>query len=258
MLTLSGLFILFLALPLFNIALNTTPSEFWRQIQDPVILDAVRVSFITSTVASIFGLIFGVPLAYVLARKNFPGKIFIDTLIDLPMVLPPSVAGLALWLILGPRTLVGSWLGAQGFQVLFTWRAIIVAQFFVASPFIVRSARAAIESVDVNLEKAARSLGAGRFYALRTVVLPMASGGIVAGWIMMWARAIGEFGATLMVSSNVPGMFPQVLGTYTLPTAIYLLFLWTISGAVACAIILLIIAFLFSILSKRLLIKRRK
>jgi molybdate transport system permease protein len=258
MAVLGSLFLVAILFPLLQACFWTTIEAFLREIADPEVLDAVRVSLITSTIASFLGLAFGVPLAYTLARKRFPGKFIVDTLVDLPMVLPPTVAGLALILSFGPQTPIGSWLEARGLDLIFTWRGIIAAQFFVSSPLLVRAARAAIESVDPNIEKAARTLGASGLYVFRTITFPLAARGIAAGWILMWARAVGEFGATLMVSSNVPGRFPTMPGTFTLPTTIYLRFLkeWPPHEAISVAIILLLMATAFSLLSKRIFVPK--
>ena len=218
--------------------------------QDEVLLDALRVSLITSGVSSMICICLGLPLAYLLARYDFPGRRILKTLVELPMVLPPVVAGISLILLLGPNTPLGSFLRQAGWELVFTWRGIILAQTFVASPFFIRSAIASFEEVPVDLELAARSLGASPFKVFRSVTLPLSTRGLAAGWAMMWARAMGEFGATIMVSSNVPGQ------SYTLTTAIYWKF-WAggIYPSIAAAILLLAVSSVV-LLVVRLLIER--
>lgn len=218
--------------------------------QNEVLLSALRVSLITSGASSVICICLGTPLAYVLARYDFPGRRILKTLVELPMVLPPVVAGISLILLLGPNTPLGSLLRQVGWELVFTWRGIILAQTFVASPFFVRSAIASFEEVPVSLELAARSLGASPFKVFRSVTLPLSARGLVAGWAMMWARAMGEFGATMMVSSNVPGQ------SYTLTTAIYWRF-WAggVYQSIAAALVLLAVAFLV-LFTVRLLAER--
>nr|HDO80618.1 molybdate ABC transporter permease subunit [Candidatus Bathyarchaeota archaeon] len=206
--------------------------------QDEVIVSAIRVSLVTTAISSAIGVCFGLPLAYVMARYNFPGKETLKTLIELPMVLPPTVAGISLILFLGPNTPLGSILARNGWDIIFTWRGIILAQTFVSFPFFARTAIASFEAVPESMELTARSLGASPFRAFYSVTLPMSARGLVAGWAMMWARAMGEFGATIMVSSNIPGQ------SYTLATAIYWKF-WAggIYQSIAAAVVLLMVAF---------------
>jgi len=225
---------------------NPMPAAF----QDEVLLDALRVSLITSGASSIICMCFGLPLAYVLARCDFPGRHMFKTPVELPMVLPPVVAGISLILLLGPNTPLGSFLEQVGWELVFTWRGIILAQTFVASPFFIRSAIMSFEEVPVSLELAARTLGASPLKVFRSVTLPLSARGLVAGWAMMWARAMGEFGATIMVSSNVPGQ------SYTLTTAIYWKF-WAggVYPSIAAAIMLLAVSFAV-LLTVRFLVER--
>jgi molybdate transport system permease protein len=221
-------------------------------LQDDVIVSAIKVSLITSAVSSIVCVSFGMPLAYILARYNFWGRKILDTAVDLPMVLPPTVAGLALILFLGPNTPIGSFLSNNGIDIIFTWKAIILAQIFVSAPFFIRSAATSFSAVPRNLELAATNLGASPIRNFTTITLPLSARGVFAGWAMMWARAMGEFGATLMVSNNVAGQ------SYTLSTVIYFeyglpngLFL-----SLTAAVILLIIAFSVLITARILMGKR--
>jgi molybdate transport system permease protein len=159
---------------------------------------------------------FGVALAWLLARRDWPGKTFVETFVSLPLVLPPVVTGLVLLELFGKRGPLGHWLHAQlGLDVVFTWKAVVLALGVMALPLLVRAARTAIEEVNPALEQIARTLGAGEWRVLFTVTLPLARRGIFAGVLLAFARALGEFGATIMVAGNIPGR------TTTLPVAIY-------------------------------------
>jgi len=173
---------------------------------------AVRLSLQVTAVATLFLFIIGVALAYLLARRRVRGQILIETLINLPLILPPSVIGYYLLLTLGRNGPLFEWLQLN---LVFTWKAAVIASTVVGLPLMVQTARSAISSVDPELEQAARTLGSSEFEVLWRVTLPLARRGIVAGLILGSARALGEFGATLMVAGNIPGK------TQTLPLAIY-------------------------------------
>ncbi len=159
---------------------------------------------------------FGVALAWLLARRDWPGKTFVETFVSLPLVLPPVVTGLVLLELFGKRGPLGHWLHAQlGLDVVFTWKAVVLALGVMALPLLVRAARTAIEEVNPALEQIARTLGASEWRVFFTVTLPLARRGIFAGVLLAFARALGEFGATIMVAGNIPGR------TTTLPVAIY-------------------------------------
>lgn len=177
--------------------------------------EALRLTLMTSGIALGLIVLFGTPLAYVLARRQIRGLRLIETLIDLPMVLPPAVAGLALLMAFGRNGLVGSYLNELGITLGFTTAAVILAQVFVSAPFYVRSARAGFIRVNVTLEEAASVLGASPLAVFRTVTFPLARAGLGAGAVLAWARAVGEFGATLIFAGNFPGV------TQTMPLAIY-------------------------------------
>lgn len=174
-------------------------------------LSPYLLSLQVTVVATGVLLVVGLSLAIGLARARFPGEIIVSTLLNLPLVLPPSVVGFYLLLALGR----GSWLRAWGIDILFTWQAAAIAAAIVALPLMVESSRAAIAAVPPELEAAARTLGSSELEVLRRVTLPLAQSGILAGFILAVARALGEFGATLMVAANIPGR------TQTLPLAIY-------------------------------------
>ena len=181
-----------------------------------IVLDALVLSLVTTACSLVLVVLIGLPLALVLARRRFRGSWLLETIVDLPIVLPPSVAGLALLLVLGRRGLLGEPLDlAFGISIPFTTIAVIIAQVFVAAPFFVRSARSGIATVNRDLEDAARVDGARERDVLRWVTLPMASTALAAGLAMAWARALGEFGATIMFAGNVTGR------TQTLPLLVY-------------------------------------
>lgn len=181
-------------------------AEIWA----PVIL-SIKVAL----AVVVFTALVGLPLSRVMSRRHFIGRDILESIITLPLVLPPSVTGYALLILVGKNGFLGAWLMKMGVPVVFTWRAIILAAMVVAFPLFYRSARAAIESVNPNFEQAARTLGAGEIRVFFTVTLPLASRGVLAGLVLCFARALGEFGATLMVAGNIPGK------TQTIPTAIY-------------------------------------
>ena len=176
---------------------------------------ALGLSLATSAVSSGAIVLFGTPLAFALARRRFAGARAVDLLIDLPIVLPPSVAGIALLLAFGRFGLVGAWLNGAGVTVGFTTVAVVLAQTFVAAPFYVRAAAGAFRRIDRDLEEAAADLGATPWRTLRVVTLPLALPSLLAGAVLAWARALGEFGATIMFAGNFPGV------TQTMPLAIY-------------------------------------
>jgi molybdate transport system permease protein len=182
----------------------------------PESLSALQLSLQVATVATAVTAAVGVPLAYVLARRRFWGRAAVDVLVTLPLVLPPTVTGYYLIVLLGRRGVLGRPLfELTGWTVAFTWHAAVIASTVVAMPLLVRTARAAIESVDRNLERAAYTLGRSEWRTALEVTLPLARNGILAGLVLAFARALGEFGATLMLAGNIPGK------TTTAPLAIY-------------------------------------
>jgi molybdate transport system permease protein len=183
---------------------------------DNALLFSMKLSVQVASVATMFVVIVGLSAAYLLARKNFPGKELLDILLTLPLVLPPTVIGYYLIVLFGRNGLLGHYLYAwTGWSVMFTWYAAVLASFVVALPLLVKTARAAIESVDENLIRASFTLGHSEYWTALKVILPLARKGIIAGTILSFARAMGEFGATLMLAGNLPGI------TSTMPLAIY-------------------------------------
>jgi len=194
------------------------PADDSRRIRlvTPETVDALALSVRVAVLATLVNGLVGIPLAYALARRRFRGKALVDLAVTLPLVLPPTVTGYYLIVLLGRR----GWLGAPvyaatGWTIAFTWYAAVVAATVMALPLLVRTARAAIESVDRDLEKAAYTLGRSEWRTTLEVTLPLARNGILAGLVLAFARALGEFGATLMLAGNIPGV------TTTVPLAIY-------------------------------------
>lgn len=182
----------------------------------PLELEALGLSLKVSFWAVLVSLPFGVAVAWLLARRDFPGKLLLDGLVHLPLVVPPVVVGYLLLVTLGRRGPVGAWLyDSFGITLIFTWRGAAVAAAVMAFPLMVRAIRLGIEAVDRRLETAARTLGAGRGRVFTTVTLPLALPGILSGVVLAFARCLGEFGATITFVSNIPGE------TRTLPVAIY-------------------------------------
>lgn len=205
----------FLALPLAAVFLRVSPVELFAQLGNPAAVDALLVSLKTSALASGLVLAVGTPAAYLLATRRFRGRAAALTLIELPLVLPPAVAGIALLAALGRRGLLGGTLDALGISIPFTQAAVVLAVVLVASPFYLRAAIAAFESVDRNLLDASRTLGASPARTFRRVALPLAAPGLGAGATLAFARGLGEFGATIMFAGSLQGR------TQTLPLMIY-------------------------------------
>jgi len=215
-LALAGGFVAFLGLPVaVLLARALGGSALTDALGNQAVRDALALSLVTTAVTVVLTLAFGTPLAYLLARRRFRGASLVETAIDLPIVLPPSVAGLALLLVLGRQGVLGGTLDALGIQVAFTTVAVVLAQTFVAAPFYVRSARAGFAAVDRDLEDAARVDGAGEGSIVRFVTIPLAGSALAAGIVMSWARALGEFGATIMFAGSLQGR------TQTLPLVVY-------------------------------------
>jgi molybdate transport system permease protein len=205
----------FLTLPLLAIFVHVPPSQLIDQLSNPVVTDALIVSFKTTLIAQSLVLLFGTPTAYLLATRRFPGRSLCITLVELPLVLPPAVAGIGLLAAFGRAGLLGSSLSSAGIALPFTQSAVTIAVAFVASPLYVRNAIAAFEAIDSNLVAASRTLGAGPARTFFRVVLPLARGGLVAGAALAFARGLGEFGATIMFAGSLQKV------TQTLPLAIY-------------------------------------
>ncbi len=227
----------YLVLPLAALFTRTTLALFLGSLQDPVVLDALYLSLYTAAGTMIAVVLIGTPFSYLHARHAYPGRFLVDTLIDLPLLLPPAVAGLALLLTFGRNGLFGQYLHLFGVDVAFTTVAVMMAQIFVASPFYLRQARTSFEGVDQRYEQISWTLGASPIRTFFTITLPLAGSGLLSGAIMTFARALGEFGATIMFAGNLQGK------TQTMPLAIYSTMQGDLNGAVTIAILMVIISF---------------
>ena len=233
------LFALFLGLPVVAlVGRSILVGSLQVALTSPVVLDALWLSLYTTALSLVVTVALGLPLAVVLARRRFRGKGWLEAIVDLPIVLPPSVAGLALLLVFGRRGLLAAPFDILGFSVPFTTVAVIMAQVFVSAPFFVRSARTGIAGVDRDLEDAARVDGATERQLFRSITVPLAGAALAAGLVMSWARALGEFGATIMFAGNIEGK------TQTLPLVVYSEFQGgDLDQSIAAAAILVLAAF---------------
>jgi molybdate transport system permease protein len=228
----------FLAFPLLAIFLKVLPAEgAWATLHQPVVTEALWLSLVTSLCSLGLALVLGTPLAYLLARYRFPGTALVDTLIDLPMVLPPTVAGVALLMTFGRRGILGSYFDLFDIHIAFTTAAVVLAQSFVSVPFYIRAARAGFQSVDQELERVAYTLGHSHLSTFLRVTIPLAFPALLSGAVMTWARALGEFGATIMFAGNLLGR------TQTMPLAIYTAMESDLTAALVLSTILVIVSF---------------
>ncbi|MEV5505949.1 ABC transporter permease [Streptomyces orinoci] len=232
----AGLAVLFLLLPLSGVLARTPWRTLPARLGSAEVRSALTLSLTVSGWALLLSLCLGVPLAWLLARTDFRGKALVRSLVMLPMVLPPTVAGVALLQGYGRRGVTGPWLASLGVTLPFSTAGAVVAAAFVAMPFLVVSLEGALAGLDVRYEEAAASLGAGPLRVFATVTVPMVAPGLVAGAALCWARALGEFGATITFAGNLPGV------TQTLPLQVYLLLQDDPAGATAVSLLLLVIA----------------
>jgi molybdate transport system permease protein len=222
-----ALLLVFLTLPIVAIFVDVPPGELVQALGEPAALDALRLSVVATATALAIILLVGTPAAYLLGTRSFRGRAVATTLVELPLVLPPAVAGIGLLAALGPEGLVGGWLDDAGIELVFQTAGVIVALVFVASPFYVRQAQAAFASVDPDLLAASRTLGAGELRTLVTVAIPAARPGLLSGAALAWGRALGEFGATLVFAGSLRDV------TQTAPLAIVAQFGADFTGALA-------------------------
>ena len=235
---LSTIGLLFLGLPVAALLARAILGErLLATATDKAVLDALILSLSTTFASLVLAIIFGTPLALLLARREFRGKWLADVLVDLPIILPPTVAGLAMLLAFGRRGLLGTPLEAIGITIPFTTFAVVLAQTFVAAPLYIRSLRAGFASIDRTVEEAAQVDGASRFRLLTGVTMPLAAPAVGAGLALAWARALGEFGATIMFAGNIQGR------TQTLPLVVYSEFQSSLDASVAAAAVLVTAAF---------------
>jgi molybdate transport system permease protein len=226
----------FLLLPIVGLFTHQSLRELLHQLSNPVVTDALVVSAKTSAVAQAVILLFGTPTAWLIARRRFRGRSLVITLVELPLVLPPAVAGVGLLVAFGRFGLLGSTFDALGIDVAFNQAAVVLAVTFVASPLYMRQAIASFEAVDPNIVAASRTLGAGPERTFFRVVLPLARGGLTAGAALALARGLGEFGATIMFAGSFQGV------TQTLPLAIYAEFDRDFDVAVTISALLVIVS----------------
>ncbi len=234
---LAGVAVLFFAVPLVGIVQRADWATAWDDLTTPEARDALRLSLVCSLAAAGLSILFGTPLAWMLARARIPGRPLVRGLVLLPMVLPPVVGGVALLSAFSLRSPVGSWLNDTfGLQLTFTTAGAVMAETFVAMPFYVITVEAALRGLDLRFEDAAASLGAGRLTVFRRVTLPLIAPSITAGAVLAWARALGEFGATITFAGNIAGR------TRTLPLAVYLALEGDQEAAVALSLVLLVVS----------------
>ena len=233
-------------LPLFALMVRSINKEFFNYALSKQAFEALRLSLMTSTITTLGAVIFGTPLAYILARWRFRFKAWIELVIDLPIVLPPSVAGLVLLIAFGRRGLFGSVLNFFGISLPFTTTAVVIAQTFVAAPLYVRSARIGFTEIDKQLEEAAHVEGANQWQLFQEVMFPLAGRALLSGAILTWTRALGEFGATILFAGNLEGV------TQTMPMAIYLGFERNLGIALALSVVLVIVSVVLLMFTRRL------
>jgi molybdate transport system permease protein len=230
-------FFLFLGIPLAALIIREPPAMLWQALQQPEAIQALQLSLITTTISTLLAVAFGLPVAYILARLRFPGRAFLETLVTMPTVLPPVVAGVALLITFGRFGLLGRYLSPLGITLPFTTVAVVMAQMFVSSPFFINSAKAGLEQLDRRYEMAAYTLRASPLYAFRRVVLPLIRPALLSGAGLAWARALGELGATITFAGNFPGT------TETTPIAVYVSAESDLDAAVSLAVVLLAVSF---------------
>jgi molybdate transport system permease protein len=235
---LAAVAIAFFALPFLGLLWRAPWSDAWNQLTSSDVTTALRLSLVCSLWATGLSVVFGLPLAWVLARTDFPFRGTARALCTLSMVLPPVVGGVALFFALGRRGLVGQYLDRWfDIQLPFTTAGVVVAQTFVAMPFLVLTVEASLRQMDTRFEDAARTLGASRWYSFRRVTLPAIRPALVAGAVLAWARALGEFGATITFAGNFPGT------TQTLPLVTYLELESNPPGAIVLSLLLVGVSF---------------
>ncbi|MEU0548265.1 ABC transporter permease [Micromonospora sp. NPDC005979] len=233
----AGLGLLFLVLPLAGLVIRAPWATLPQRLTAPGALTALRLSVQTATLATLLCLLLGVPLAWMLARVDFPGRRLARALVTVPLVLPPVVGGVALLLVFGRRGLLGGWLDATfGVTLPFTTAGVVLAEAFVAMPFLVIAVEGALRAADHRYEEAAATLGANRWTTFTHVTLPLVAPGIAAGAVLCWARALGEFGATITFAGNYPGR------TQTMPLAVYLALETDLESAIVLSLVLLIVS----------------
>jgi molybdate transport system permease protein len=233
----AALAVAFLVLPLAALLIRAPWTRLGTLLAEPAVGEALRLSLVSASAATGISLVLGVPLAWVLARSWARGRTVLRALVTVPLVLPPVVGGVALFLVLGRQGIVGAWLyDSFGVTIPFTTAAVIIAETFVAMPFLVVSVEGALRAADTRFEDVAATLGASRWTTFRRVTLPLVAPGVAAGAVLCWARALGEFGATITFAGNFPGT------TQTMPLAVYLALQRDAEAAIALSLVLLAVS----------------
>jgi molybdate transport system permease protein len=235
-LVLAGAMLAFLVVPVVALFVTGSPADWLAGLRNPITVPALLLSLTTTALSLAVLVAFGTPLAWWLGRSEARAARLLETVVQLPIVVPPAVAGLALLLAFGRRGLLGPLIEGLGLDIAFSTTAVVLAQVFVAAPFYIQAATAAFAGIDENLLVVARTLGARPATVLFRVALPLARRGLIAGAALAWARALGEFGATLMFAGNLTGK------TQTLPLAVYTALESDVRAAQALAVILVVIA----------------
>jgi molybdate transport system permease protein len=229
--------VLFLVLPLVGLLIRAPWSAIGPALAEPAVGQALRLSLLSASLATVVSTVLGVPLAWVLARSQVRGRSVLRALVTVPLVLPPVVGGVALFLVLGRQGIIGGWLDDTfGITIPFTTAAVVIAETFVAMPFLVISVEGALRAADARFEDVAATLGADRWTTFRRVTLPMVAPGVAAGAVLCWARALGEFGATITFAGNFPGT------TQTMPLAVYLALQRDPEAAIVLSLVLLAVS----------------
>jgi molybdate transport system permease protein len=235
-----------LGLPLLALVWRAIGKDFFNYALSPTALAAMKLSLLTSTATVFLAVVTGTPMAYIMARWKFHGKTALELLVDLPVVLPPSVAGLALLIAFGRQGVFGGWLSSVGITLPFTTTAVVIAQTFVSAPLFVRSVRVGFAEIDEQIEEAAKVEGANEWQVFRFIMLPLAGRAFLTGLILTWTRALGEFGATILFAGNLEGK------TQTMPLAIYLGFERGLGVAIALSVMLIIVSIVLLGIMRRL------
>lgn len=239
--------LIFISVPIVALFLRTSPAELIQNLSTANVLQAIGLSLVTTLISTLIIILGGTPLAYSQARGQFRFGRLIDTLVDLPLVLPPAVAGVALLMAFGRRGILGGVLSDWGIHIAFTTLAVILAQVFVAAPFYIKSATLGFSHIDRELEQSAALDGANSPQIFRFLTIPLSWSALLGGGMMSWARALGEFGATIIFAGNFPGR------TQTMPLAIYIGFELDLDVALTLSVILILLSFLTLIVTKSIL-----
>ena len=242
----SLILLVFFASPLISLLYRSIAPEFFANALSKQAFEALKLSLVTSSITTLITIVLGTPLAYLLARWKFRFKAWLELILDLPIVLPPSVAGLALLIAFGRRGLLGAMMNDMGINIPFTTTAVVMAQLFVAAPLFVRSARIGFAHVDKQLEESAYVEGANQWQVFYEVMIPIAIRALASGAILTWTRALGEFGATILFAGNLEGV------TQTMPIAIYIGFERNLGVAMALSVVLILVSVILLMVTKQL------